>query len=206
MTQDGLSVVPSGELVAEAKAGDRTAIDLLIGLVRPLIYRYCRSRLASYAGGLDIADDVAQETCMAVYRVLPWYEDRGVPFASWLYAIASHKVADAQRSYLRSPTLLDELPEVAEPSPTPEERLIAAANAGIVLDLVDQLPEKMRNVVMLRTGGATAEETAVMLGMSAGAVRVTHHRALTKLRALAHQAGAVPDPSVDGSDLLETAS
>ena len=87
------------ELVADAQAGDPQAVESLIGAVRPAVLKYCRSRLATYSGGVDAADDVAQETCVAVLRVLPRYQDKGAPFAAFVYAIASNKVADAQRGF-----------------------------------------------------------------------------------------------------------
>lgn len=170
------------ELVADAQAGDPAAIEKLIAAIRPLVFRYCRSRLASYAGGLDAADDVAQETCVAVLKVLPRYERQGPPFVAFVYAIASNKVADAQRSFRRSAVLVDELPDQTEPSPTPEERVLSTASVEGANQLLARLPAKTRQVLLLRAGGLDAESVGERMGMTANAVRVAQHRGVTKLR------------------------
>ena len=46
------------------------------------------------------------------------------------------------------------------------------------------MPERMRDVLLLRAAGASAELVGHQLGMSANAVRVAQHRATTKLRQL----------------------
>ena len=52
--------------------------------------------------------------------------------------------------------------------------------------MLEQLPGQLREVMLLRVAaGLTAEETGSALGMTAGAVRVAQHRALTKMRMMA---------------------
>ena len=64
----------------------------------------------------------------------------------------------------------------------------SAANNEIDLvrllgELLDHLPEKQREILVLRlVVGLSAEETAEMIGSTPGAVRVAQHRALTKLK------------------------
>ena len=170
------------ELVAEAQAGDPAALQALIAAIRPAVFRYCRSRLATYAGGVDAADDVAQETCVAVLKVLPRYQQQGPPFAAFVYAIASNKVADAQRSFRRSAVLVEEFPEQTEPSPTPEERVISSASVQATNELLSRLPEKSRKVLLLRAAGLGADSVGEQLGMTANAVRVSQHRGVIRLR------------------------
>ncbi|HEU0286449.1 MAG TPA: sigma factor-like helix-turn-helix DNA-binding protein, partial [Nocardioidaceae bacterium] len=68
----------------------------------------------------------------------------------------------------------------------PEQSAIREAEVGWATELLDRLPEKFREVLILRVAaGLSAESTGRTLGMSAGAVRVTQHRALVRLRALA---------------------
>ncbi|MCW2811602.1 MAG: polymerase, sigma-24 subunit, subfamily [Friedmanniella sp.] len=156
----------------------------LITAIRPLVLKYCRARLSTYAGGIDAADDVAQETCVAVLKVLPRYQDKGAPFAAFVYAIAANKVADAQRGFSRSAVLVDEFPEQTEPSPTPEELAVAAGDIRSATLLLNRLPDRMREVLVLRAGGSSADMVGERLGMSANAVRVAQHRATVKLRQL----------------------
>jgi RNA polymerase sigma-70 factor, ECF subfamily len=71
-------------------------------------------------------------------------------------------------------------------SPTPEEEAVNADDLKEAVNLLEELPERLREVVVLRVAaGMSAEETGRSLGMTPGAVRVAQHRALTKLRKLA---------------------
>jgi RNA polymerase sigma-70 factor (ECF subfamily) len=187
-TDESSLLLSDHELVAAAQAGDPFALDRLIRAVRTLALRYCRSRLATYSGGLDAADDVAQETCVAVMRVLPRYRRQGTaPFAAFVYAIASHKVADAQRHFSRSAVLVEEFPDQTDRSPTPEEWAIADVDRRAANQLLDRLPGRMREVLVLKAMGMSAEVIGQHLDMSANAVRVAQHRASIKLRRLISQ-------------------
>jgi RNA polymerase sigma-70 factor (ECF subfamily) len=162
-------------------------MDALIALVRPAVLRFCRARLASYAGGADAADDVAQEICVAVFKVLPHYQDSGAPFAAWVFAIAANKIADAQRRLRRSAVLVDEFPDQVESAPTPEERVVALAHVRAARQLIKQLPQRVQQVVMMRAHGISADTVGEHLGMSANAVRVAQHRGLIRLRQLVEE-------------------
>lgn len=181
--------IPPGdeELVARAQAGDPYAMNDLLAELRPAVLKYCRFRLSPYVGGSDAADDAAQETCLAVSKVLFGYEDHGVPFRAWVYAIAANKVADSQRRFSRAAVLVDSLPEQVEPSPTPEEQAISSVEFQAALVLMDRLPARMRDVLLRRAAGATAKCVAEDLGISPGAVNVTHHRAVLRLRGMVEQ-------------------
>ncbi len=170
------------ELVARAQGGDLAALDTLIGAVRPAVLRYCRARLMTYAGGTEAADDVAQETCVAVVKVLPRYERQGAPFAAFVFAIAANKVADAQRGFRRSAVLVDEMPDQTEPSPTPEEQVMSSASVGAAHRLLSRLPDKTRQVLLLRANGLSADAVGKRMGMTANAVRVAQHRGVARLR------------------------
>lgn len=154
--------------------------------LRPALVRYCRARLGRAGGSYDVADDVAQEVCVAVLAALPRYRDEGKPFAAFVFGVAAHKVVDAQRAGVRAPLPTESVPDRADPAPGPEDRAVARADADAARVLLDRLPQTAREVVLLRVAaGLSAEETGEILGMSAGAVRVAQHRALTRLRDLA---------------------
>lgn len=169
-----------------AVSGQREAIESLLEQVRPMVVRYCRARLGRISGHYHIADDVAQEVCIAVLTALPRYRDMGRPFASFVYGIASHKVADAVRSATRSAVPTQDLPDGPDEHPGPEEMAVAYIEAQRARDLLARLPGHLRELLLLRVvAGLSAEETGNVLGMSAGAVRVAQHRALARLRAIA---------------------
>jgi RNA polymerase sigma-70 factor, ECF subfamily len=177
-----------GDLTALAARGQPGAIDSLLEQVRPMVLRYCRARLSQKSGQYDIADDVAQEVCIAVLSALPRYRDIGRPFASFVFGIASHKVADAMRNAARLAVPSDDLPDGADSRPGPEETVVADLDAQRARALLTRLPPLQRELIVLRVlTGLSAEETGAALGMSPGAVRVAQHRALARLRAIARE-------------------
>ena len=174
------------ELARLAVRGHPGAIDALLERTRPMVVRYCRARLGRITGHYYVADDVAQEVCLAVLAALPRYRDMGRPFASFVFGIASHKVADAARNASRLAVPFEDLPDGPDERPGPEETVVAYIEAERTRALLAQLPHRLRELLILRVvTGLSAEETGNVLGMSAGAVRVAQHRALARLRALA---------------------
>lgn len=177
---------PLASLVASAVAGDEGAKEKLIEEIRPLVLRYWGHRLGRLAGGYDLADEVAQEVCVAVVSVLPHYRDTGRPFISFVYGIAAHKVAEAEHRDLHAAVPVEDCLEGPDDDPGPEEHALRISDAQEVGVLLDRLPEQQRDVLMLRiVNGLSAEETASALGIPAVAVRITQYRALARLRALA---------------------
>jgi RNA polymerase sigma-70 factor, ECF subfamily len=182
-------------LAVAAQRGDRRDTETLLERVRVIAHRYSWARLAGFPGGVFLADDVAQDICLAVLRALPRYRDQGRPFEAFVHGIASRKVADARRALARHPLPTDELPERVDEAPTPEDFAVRRSEAASANALLDQLPDRLREVMVLRVGaGMTAEETGAALGMSAGAVRVAQHRALTKMRRGLERRQGVPRP------------
>jgi RNA polymerase sigma-70 factor (ECF subfamily) len=175
-------------LVDRAARSEPEAMAALLEQLRPGVVRYCRAKLGRVGGAYTTADDVAQEVCIALLRALPRYRDQGRPFTAFVYAIAAHKVADAQRAAARNagPTPVDRLLERPDAAPGPEQQAVSTDLARRLSVLLAQLPEQQREIVVLRVAaGLSAEEVGVIVGMSAPAVRVTQSRALARLRTLA---------------------
>jgi len=157
------------ELTTRAVRGQPAAIESLLEHIRPMVVRYCQARLGRTTGHYHGADDVAQEV-----------------FASFVFGIASHKVADAVRATARLAVPTAELPDRPDEQPGPEETVVAWLEAQRARALLARLPAHLRELLILRmVSGLSAEETGNVLGMSAGAVRVAQHRALARLRQFA---------------------
>jgi RNA polymerase sigma-70 factor, ECF subfamily len=172
-------------VVAEAVAGNRDALREVLETIRPIVVRYCRARFGTTERSGLSADDVAQEVCLAAITALPRYKDQGRPFLAFVYGIAAHKVADAHRAAARNrsdPT--DVVPERFSVQAGPEQLAIESESAARMNKLLEVLPEKQREILILRVVvGMSAEETAEAVGSTAGAVRVAQHRALARLKA-----------------------
>ena len=158
------------------------APDRLLAAARPLVVRYCRARLGS-----GMADDVAQDVCIAVLKALPGRPpDR--PFPNFVCGIARHKVEAARKAAARQQDEpVAELPDEADPSMDPEREALRLELRERMAKLLRVLPERQREIVVLRVAvGLSAEETAEAVGSTPGAVRVAQHRALSRLRKAAN--------------------
>jgi len=190
---DRRSTPPDGEadartmidtLVAGAVGGDTRARDDLLTLIHPLVLKYCRARLGRQESLMSSADDVAQDVCMAVVSALPNYQLKGLSFRAFVYGIAAHKVTDAFRAIGRNRAEpVADLPDGPVTADGPEHRLLAAEMSARLGRLLNHLTPRQREVLVLRLAvGLSAEETAQAVRSTPGAVRVTQHRALGRLR------------------------
>lgn len=176
-------------LVEDASAGNPAAVQALLRMVGPVVVRYCRARL----GGRDLAylsaDDVAQEVCMAILKALPGYQDRSGSFLYLVHAIAANKVADAFRAIrLDQAAPVPEVPDQPSSGTNPEANMLNLDLGARLNRLLSTLPYVQQEIIALRIAvGLSAAETAEALGISAGNVRVTQHRALARLRTMVKQ-------------------
>jgi RNA polymerase sigma-70 factor (ECF subfamily) len=165
-------------LVALAVAGHRPAVSELLAGVRPVVVRYCRSRVPAAH-----VEDVAQDVCLALLSALPRFEDRGVPFEAFAVGVARHVVAGFYRRAARDRALLfADVPDTADCDCTPERVAELRELSRALLLALANLTEQQRAVVLLRAAGLSADEIAEAVCSTPGAVRVAHHRAVNRLR------------------------
>ncbi|TDV50974.1 RNA polymerase sigma factor ShbA [Actinophytocola oryzae] len=178
VTRSNLDVV-----AAAASAGDTAATDELLSYLRPIMVRFCRTKLGRVRP-ISSADDVAQEVCIAIFRALPTYQHLGRPFLSFVFGVAAHKVADVHRAAARDRSLpTAETPDTITLAENPEEIALRRELVEQTSDLLQTLLPRQREIVVMRVVlGMSAQETADAVGTTPDAVRVAQHRALNRLR------------------------
>ncbi|HEY9478326.1 MAG TPA: sigma-70 family RNA polymerase sigma factor [Microbacteriaceae bacterium] len=126
--------------------------------------------------GADDADDAWSETFLAALRAYPTL-DASANVEAWLVTIAHRKAIDILRARNRRPLTMDELPEPAATSGTPDaERLDLAA-------AITALPDKQRHAVAYHyLIGLPYAEVAGVLGGSADAARKAASDGIRALR------------------------
>ena len=150
--------------------------------LRPRLLRYCASRL----GDVETAQDVTQEVLLAVHIALS--REPSLDVLPYGFGVAAHKVADVYRVRARRPEhLTSEVPEAPDLGDGPESTALRRDDVRRVRALLEQLPPRARELLLLRTSGLTAEEAGKVVGLSPGAVRVAQHRAMNQLRDLVAQ-------------------
>ena len=128
------------------------------------------------------AEDLTSEVFHQALAGLPRFEWRGVPFAAWLFKIASNAIIDRSTRAAKErevPAILDLPSEVS-----PQEIESEIEQRARLFQLVDRLPVDQRRVIGMRFAEEKSiREIAHGLGRSEGAVKQLQFRALQTLRA-----------------------
>ena len=136
-----------------------------------------RRGLVAAGRGTADCEDIVQETLLAMHLKRDTW-DAAQPVEPWLAAIARHKLVD----YLRRRGFHDhvDIDDQAD-APAPEAESMSTPSADS-RQMLASLPERQRRSSRdLDRGTARAPTSALRLGMTEGAVRVTLHRALKAL-------------------------
>jgi RNA polymerase sigma-70 factor (ECF subfamily) len=168
------------DLVARASAGERAALEQVLATLAPSIHRFARRMCRNEHD----ADDVLQDTMVAVARHLADWKQRG-SMSSWVFAITRSVCARHRRRHAAGPRdrAADALMGQADAGADPAARLEASELGRVVAAGLDALPEVQREVIALRdVEGLSAAETAAALGISVDAVKSRLHRAREALR------------------------
>lgn len=198
------SRVPSDDesLVERARDGDEEAFAALVRRYTPMLMRLARMYVPTDA----LAEDVVQETWVAVVRGLERFEGRS-SFKTWLFRILVNRAKTrGVREHRSIPfaSVAGSDPEVDE-GPTvdpsrftsegawtsappdwhddPELSLESDEALRIAREAIDQLPERQKIVITLRDlEGLSSDEVRNVLDVSETNQRVLLHRARTKVR------------------------
>lgn len=169
------------QLVQDAKQGDQEAFGQLYERHAEAIFRFIFSNVGDR---LD-AEDLTEEVFLSVWRSLPRYRDRGVPFSAYLYRVARNAIIDHYRRSGRQRHSSLEAHALTDDNPGPGEVTTEQMEYAEVRGKLMQLRDDYRTVLSLRfLVGMSPGEIANVMGKSSGAVRVIQHRALSALREL----------------------
>src|SRR2546423_9145978 len=165
-------------LVQAAKAGDAAAFGELYERYRDAIYRFCLARTGTSHDAEDLTSDVFVKALNSIDR----YQDRGLPFAAFIYRIARNAAIDRSRT-LKQPLSVDGLLVEPASKQNVEREATFAVEKSILMDALTKLKSEHRDVVVMRfIEGYSALEVAQLLGKTEGAIRTLQHRALERLR------------------------
>jgi RNA polymerase sigma-70 factor (ECF subfamily) len=197
-------------LVAALRRGDEAAFALLLDTYHARMVRLVRLYVASDA----VAEEVVQETWLAVIRGLERFEGRS-SLKTWIFGILTNVAKTRGQREARSmpfaalggpdddpaePAVAPERFRVSAPwaggwvsapqswEDLPEERLLSVETRARIAQAIDALAPAQRAVITLHdVEGCTAEEVCSVLGLSAANQRVLLHRARSKVRGVLEQ-------------------
>jgi RNA polymerase sigma-70 factor, ECF subfamily len=143
--------------------------------------------LAAHLNDRMDAEDLTADVFYRAWRALPEYDHRGVPFLAYLLRIARNILVDHYRRTSQVRNVALDTVEVVLPhaATEPAEVVLAHLEHQHLRHVIDRLRPDYRTVLVLRfLNDLSPQDTAKVMGRSAGAVRVLQHRALAALREL----------------------
>ena len=175
------------ELLRRHLEGDKTAFETLIGRYRKELFSF----LVRFTGDPHLAEDVFQEAFLQLHISAATFDPQR-RLKPWLFTIAANKGRDAMRSRWRKHAApLDATVAGAEdeqtsyaslmPSsiPAPEENLANFETRQAVQNIVNEMPENLRVVLLLSYFHEFAyKDIAEMLNVPLGTVKSRLHAAL----------------------------
>ena len=198
-------------LIARLRAGDEGAFQHLLGLHHGNMVGLARS----YVRSRETAEEVAQDTWLAVIEGIDGFEQRS-GLKAWIYAILVNKARTRAVRDGRMVAFSELSSEVDEPAvdadrfsdagawidpPRPWEELTPERHAAArellahMRIALDKLPAAQRAVITLRdVEGCNADEACNILGISETNQRVVLHRGRTRLRSDMEKLMTAPNP------------
>ncbi len=167
------------ELLRQANAGDRAAYVAFLKEISPVLRGVIKARSG---GRPEESEDILQNVLIAIHEKRHTWRDTE-PVTAWLYAITRYKTVDALRKLGRNQTAAFD----GEESDVVDDSVIDPTAARDLEQLLGQLDDTAATIVrQIKLQGLTAEEVGAQLNMTPGAVRVSLHRAMTRLSATVH--------------------
>jgi RNA polymerase sigma-70 factor (ECF subfamily) len=192
------------ELLQQAGAGDSAAFGQLFARHQQDLREFIARRLDPKLRSRVDASDVVQETHLEVFRRLAdFLSRRPMPFRLWLHKTAyerllmlhRHHITAARRAVGREEPLQDRssillAKHLLAPGSTPSRQFARRERARRVREVIAQLPEADREVLVMRDlDGLSYHEVACILDIDSAAARKRHGRALVRLHHLLAAAG-----------------
>jgi RNA polymerase sigma-70 factor (ECF subfamily) len=140
--------------------------------------------LVYFTGTLDV-EDLVQETFLRAMKGLSSFRHDANP-KTWLLRIARNLAIDSVRRKQKVKFVSEnELLSLPSRDLDPERAVEAAETTRVILDLLQQVNPKFRDVLLLRgVCDLSISDTAAILGWSESKVKATYHRAITAARQL----------------------
>ena len=178
MAFDATSEASDEDLLVRYASGDPVAARALVARLSPRVFAVARRMLGSEAE----AEEVAQDALVRLWRIAPDWRAGEARVSTWLYRVTGNLCTDRLRR--RRDVPLDPEADYADDAPPVEQRLQDADRAAARERALASLPERQRQVVVLRhLEGLSTPEIAEILGLTVEAVESLTARGKRGLKA-----------------------
>jgi RNA polymerase sigma-70 factor (ECF subfamily) len=183
-------------LIHQVLEGDEQSFDELMQRYRQSVYNLVYRMIEDP----QEAEDIVQETFIKAFNALSTFNEE-FAFSTWLFKIATNHCIDTLRKKklrtfsLDSPIRTKEgdvSRDYADESYSPERSTISSEHTHIILEAVDDLPEKYRTVINMRhREDRSYEEISELLKIPIGTVKARIFRARELLKKILKERGFV---------------
>ncbi|CAN5801613.1 RNA polymerase sigma factor [soil metagenome] len=163
--------------MSESNTAAAEDFDAIYRRLQPSIFRY----LERLTGDADVAEDIAQESFV---RLLSRPDLNGDGARLWLFTVATNLVRDRGRSTSRRARLLAAVPMDVGRLPLPDDDLERKQRIASVRMALNQLPDRDRQMLLMREEGFRYDEIAQAVGVAPGSVGTLIARGLKKFVAV----------------------
>lgn len=169
------------QLVEQAKTDPET-FGKLYELYVEKIYSYVYYRIGNHHDAEDLTAKVFHRALNHIHN----YNQRGIPFAAWLYRIAHNLVANWHRDRRRRQVVgLEQVNMSSERQETPHQAAERTNERELLLDAIQQLPPERQTLLTLKfVERMSNAEIGRVMGRSEGAIKSLYHRTLVSLKSL----------------------
>lgn len=174
----------TGQLLERAKAGDRSALELLVARYRPRLVRWATGRLPHYARSLHDTADLVQETLLGAIEGLDRIvESSPGQFQAYVRQAVLNRIRDQVRWASRRPGDGKAIEHFRDAAPSPLERAIGAEMVERYERALERLSDVERQLIHFRIelDFSYEEIAAAMDRGSRDAARMAVQRAIRKL-------------------------
>ena len=180
------------ELVEQAKT-DPDAFGEIYELYVDRIYNYVYYRIGNHYD----AEDLTAKVFHRALNHIPNYNNKGVPFAAWLYRIAHNLVANWHRDNSRRKVVaLEQVKLRGSHQESPHQIVERTDERELLLAAIQQLPPERQELLTLKfIEHMSNAEIGQMMGRSEGAIKSLYYRTLVTLKDLLAEHQNLIEPS-----------
>jgi RNA polymerase sigma factor (sigma-70 family) len=169
----------SARIVAIAASADMVAFEALFRDVSPRLRAY----LIKMTRDGQLAEDLLQETMLAIWRKAGQFDPSRGPASAWMFTIARNTWIDAWRRQRRPEIDPDDPALASEPEPDAPRQMETREDRDAVRRALDRLPQEQIDIIRMSFfEEASHSVIAARLGLPIGTVKSRIRLAFGRLR------------------------
>lgn len=165
-------------LISQAKQGNEQAFAQLYELFFDKIFKFIFFRV----NNKENAEDLTEEVFIKAWTKISDVSEQS--FSGWLYQIAKNKVIDHYRQK-KTTVNIEDIANILETDYDLPGQTNALFDSKLLIELIRELPPEQQIIIKLKfLEDLDNAEIAELISKSEGSIRVTQHRAISRLQEL----------------------